>query len=92
MRFLHCVPLLVLLTGCSVRRGQIDFVFPPLLELPLGEYRAILVFRDSTVLKIGGTHYTLLIPAWALLSLFLVFVSFVVWIIYRRQRHDKDSI
>ena len=59
MRFLYCIPLLVFLAGCSAQQGQVDFASPPVFKVPLGEYRALLFYSDSTVLRMGGSYYTL---------------------------------
>ena len=65
MRLVRYIPFLVLLTGCSVEHGQVDFVSPPLFQVPLGDYRALMFFSNSTVLRMGGGYYILSVPFWA---------------------------
>jgi hypothetical protein len=89
MRFLRCFPILLLLTGCSVERGHVDFVHPPLFELRLGEYRALMLFSDSTVFRTGGAYYTLSLPFWVLAGLIIGCVAVTTYIVYRKRRHGK---
>jgi len=89
MKFVRCIPILLLLTGCSVEHGQVDFVHPPLFELRLGEYRALMFFSDSTVLRTGGTYYILSVPFWVLAALVISGVALTTYIIYRRRRHGR---
>ena len=91
MRFVRYIPLMVLLTGCSVERGQVDFVHPPLFQLSLGDYRALIFFKDSTVLRMGGSYYTLTVPFWILPALVVGCLALAAWIIYRRPRYGKDA-
>jgi hypothetical protein len=91
----HCVkclrhlPILILLAGCSVEHGQVDFIHGPLFELSLGEYRALMFFSDSTVLRLGGSFYSLAVPFW-ILAAGIGCLAFAAWIFYRRGRHGKD--
>lgn len=91
MRFGCFITSLILLSGCSVEHGQVDFVSAPLFQLRLGDYTSFLFFSDSTVLRMGGPYYTLLVPLWILIALAVGCVAFfAVWIIYRR--HGKGVV
>ena len=86
MRTARYIPLFLLLTGCSSETGQVDFVSPPLFELPLGNYRALMFFSDSTVLRMGGTYYIVSVPFWVLVAFA---AGCIALIIYRMRRHEK---
>jgi hypothetical protein len=86
MRCFWFIPILIWLTGCSVEHGHVDFVHPPLFQLSLGDYRALMFFRDSTVLRIGGAYYTLSVPFWVLTVLILGCLALMAWFIYIKRR------
>jgi heme A synthase len=90
MRFLSHILPLVLLTGCSVQHGQVDFVSPPLFQLNFGQYRSLMVYNDSTVLRLGGAYYFLSVPLWLLATSVVGCIAIATCIVYiMRKRHEQ---
>jgi len=88
MRLVYHIPLLVFLAGCSAQQGQVDFASPPVFKVPFGEHRALMFYSDSTVLRMGGSYYTLAVPLWLLAAVAFACIAFLVWMFYRRKRRE----
>lgn len=91
LRVLQFVGLAMLLAGCTVMHGTVDFIAQPLFEIPLGEYSGIMCFENSTVVKIhGGTWCIVSLPFYAI-AVFGITLSLLVWFPFRRRKHGKDD-
>jgi hypothetical protein len=77
----------------SVQRGHVDFVFPPIFEVPLGGYNSVMCFDEFTVLHIKGTYVTIGVPYCFFLlgMLALFFTPMTVRWFNRRLRKAEQS-
>jgi hypothetical protein len=56
----------------SVQQGHVDYLFPPVFEIPLGEYNSIKCFDRFTVIHVNGTYVTFGAPYYALLMVLII--------------------
>ncbi len=70
--------------GCTVQRGQVDFP-NPLFDVHCGPV-ALIAFPSSTVLKLGGSYFTLWLPFYLPLILMAILLI-VVWAATRGRSH-----
>jgi len=68
--------------GCTIQRGQLDFP-KPWFDVQCGTV-AVMAFRSSTVLQIGGTYFTLALPFYAPI-IFAVILLTALWFEMRRR-------
>jgi hypothetical protein len=88
MRCTRCISflaVLALVTGCTVQRGTLDFP-NPWFDLHVGPL-TFMAFQSSTVLRVGGTYFTLALPFYAPI-LFAVMLLGVVRLVMKRRGHD----
>ena len=75
--------LSILLAGCTVEKGAIDFP-NPLFQLRVGP-AALIAFRSSTVLQVGSAYFTLSLPFYFPLALVLALSVIVILLLRRRN-------
>jgi len=78
------VATLVLVAGCTIQRGQLDFP-NPWFDAHCGPV-ALVAFRSSTVVQIGGTYFALALPFYAPIILAVMLFA-AIWFFIRRRAH-----
>jgi hypothetical protein len=84
IRYTLLLALSLLLAGCTVQRGHLDFP-NPIFDLHCGPITFI-ALPSSTVVWIGGTYFTLSLPFYVPLVLIVTLVT-VLWFLLRRRGH-----